>query len=137
MTVFASREFNHFLKRWSVSAAPSTPHCNQSNGHAEAAVNAMKTLIATTTMKADLNDENLQRRLLEGISPAQIILGRPLRSAVPAHRLQASGKKMVDEQETNCRQALARNEERYNRQFRPLPQQRIGIQVRLQNPSGR
>ena len=39
---FASRQFNQFLKRWGVSAAPSTPNYHQSNGHAEAAVKAMK-----------------------------------------------------------------------------------------------
>ncbi|KAI0225297.1 hypothetical protein LSAT2_023835 [Lamellibrachia satsuma] len=41
---------------------------------------------------------------------------------------------MADEQDASCRQTHARNEERYNRQSRPLPQLRIGTQVRLQNP---
>ena len=39
-----------------------------------------------------------------------------------------------DEQDASCRQAHARNEERYNRQPCPLPQLRIGTQVRWQNP---
>ena len=91
---FASRQFNQFLERCGVSAAPSTPHYHQSNGHAEAAVKAIKKLIATTTVKGGLDDENFQRGLLEyrnnhragGLSPAQILFGHPLRSVVPAHR---------------------------------------------------
>ena len=75
---FASRQFNQFLKRWGVSGAPSTPHYHQSNGHAEAAVKAMKKLIATTTVKGDLDDENFQRGLLEYLvcsySPLRYVL---------------------------------------------------------------
>ena len=95
-------------------------------------------------MKGDLDDENFQRGLLEyrntpragGLSPAQILFGHPLQSVVPAHRQSFASKwqKTADEQDASCRQAHARNEERYNRQSRPLPQLRIGTQVRLQNP---
>ena len=104
----------------------------------------MKKLIATTTVKGDLDDENFQRGLLEyrttpragGLSPAQILFGHPLRSVVPAHRQSFASKwqKTADEQDAICRQEHARNEERYNRQPSPLPQLRIGSQVRLQNP---
>ena len=104
----------------------------------------MKTFIATTTVKGDLDDENFQRGLLEyrntpragGISPAQILFGHPLRSVVPAHRQSFASKwqKTADEQDASCRQADAQNEERYNRQFRPLSHLHIGTQVRLQNP---
>ena len=48
---FASREFRQFLKRWGVNAELSAPHYPQSNGLAEAAVEAMKKLIATTTVR--------------------------------------------------------------------------------------
>ena len=75
---FASRQFNQFLKRWGVSGAPSSPHYHQSNGQAEAAVKAMKKLIATTTVKGDLDDENFQRGLLEYLecsySPLRYVL---------------------------------------------------------------
>ena len=62
---FASREFRQFLKRWGVNAVLSTPHCPQSNGLAEAAVKPMKKLIAATTVRGELDDENFQRGLLE------------------------------------------------------------------------
>lgn len=135
---FASREFNQFLKRWGVRPAPSTPHYHQSNGHAEAAVKTMKKLIATTTVNGDLDDENFQRGLLEyrntpragGLSPAQILFGHPLRSAVPAHRQSFASKwqNVADKQDAGCGQTHARGEERYNRQSRPLPQLRSGAQ---------
>ena len=51
---FASRDFRQFLKRWGVNAVVSTPHYPQSNGLAEAAVKAMKKLIATTTVSGEL-----------------------------------------------------------------------------------
>ena len=74
--------------------------------------------------------------LEERLSPAQILFGHPLRSVVPAHRQSFASRwqKTADEQDASCRQAHARNEERYNRQSRPLPQRCIGTQVRLQNP---
>ncbi len=96
---FASREFRLFLKRWEVNAVLSTPHYPQCNGLAEAAVKAMKKLM-TTTVRGELDEENFQRGLLEyrntpregGLSPAQILFGHPLRSAVPAHRAAFSDK---------------------------------------------
>ena len=59
-----------------------------------------------------------------------------MRSVVPVHRQSFASKwpKTADEQDASCRQAHAQNEERYNRRSRPLPQLRIGTQVRLQNP---
>ena len=63
---FASREFRQFLKRWELTQF-SQPHIihMQSNVLAEAGVKARKKLIATTTVRGELDDENFQRGLLE------------------------------------------------------------------------
>ena len=66
----------------------------QSNGHVEAYVKKVKHLIAKLRLSGDHDDHAFDRDLLElrntprpdGRSPAQVLYGRPLRSAVPAHR---------------------------------------------------
>ncbi|XP_042234488.1 uncharacterized protein LOC121874423 [Homarus americanus] len=67
----------------------------QSNGHAEAYAKQVKHLIMKTTKGGNLDDKDFDRGLLEvrntprpdGRSPAQIPLGRSLRTAMPAHWL--------------------------------------------------
>lgn len=72
----------------------STPHYPRSNGHAEVRVKEMKHLITKTAPTGDLyNNEDFTNGLLElrntpcpdGLSPAMILLGRPLHSLVPTH----------------------------------------------------
>ena len=83
---FSSRRFADFCSRWGVTHLSSSPHYPQSNGHAETAVKAMKTLILKTTSNGDLNVDSFQRGLLEwrntpranGESPAQALFHRPL-----------------------------------------------------------
>ena len=134
------RKFNQFLKL-GVRAASSTLHFH---GHAEAAVKTMKTLIATTSVKGDLDDENFQQGFLHyrntpragGLSPCtnSLLTSIAISSTCTPAIVCEQVAKTADEQDASCRQAHARNEERYNRQSRPPPQIRICIQVILQNP---
>ena len=88
---FDAGVFQETLKRWGVAWGNSTPHYPQSNSHAEAAVKAMKELVAKT---GDLSSEEFLAGLLEfrntphesGASPAQILFGHQLRFIIPAHR---------------------------------------------------
>ena len=122
----------------------STPHYPQCNGLAEAAVKAMKKLM-TTTVRGELDEENFQRGLLEyrntpregGLSPAQILFGHPLRSAVPADRAAFSDKwqKTANEYDARRSRVLAQYEERYNAQSRSLQPLHIGAEVRVQHPT--
>ncbi|XP_047501826.1 uncharacterized protein K02A2.6-like [Penaeus chinensis] len=76
---FSSRDFNDFLCRWGVRHDTPSPHYPQSNGHAEAAVKAVKHLIMKVAPSGILN-EVFDRGLLElrntpsqdGRSPAQV-----------------------------------------------------------------
>ena len=142
---FASREFRQFLKGCGVNAVLSTPPYPQSNGLAEAAVKVMKKLIATTTLRGELDDDNFQRGLLEyrntpregGLSPAQILFGHPLRSAVPAHRAAFSDKwrKTANEYDARRSRVHAQHEERYSTQSRSLQPLHIGAEVGVQHPT--
>ncbi len=88
---FASSTFQDFLKEWNIHPGPSTPYYPQSNGHAEAAVKAMKALVTKTECKGDLAHPDFLEGLLEwrntpkehGYSPAQLVYGHSLRSKVP------------------------------------------------------
>ena len=90
---FASAEFQNFAKEWEFNHVMSSPHYPQSNGHAEAAVKAMKNLLKKSSPSGQLDSDLYLRGLLEwrntpgtdGQSPAQILFGRQLRSHIPAH----------------------------------------------------
>ena len=89
---FASSKYRQFMKRWGVIPVLCTPHYPQSNGHAEAAVKAMKSLLAKTSGSGDIDSEEFCEGLMEwlntpkahGLSPAEVLYGSPLRSLVPA-----------------------------------------------------
>ena len=65
---FPSREFDQFAEKWGVEVCFSTPYFAQSNGRAEAAVNAMKALILKAAPSGDLNDEVFQQGILECVT---------------------------------------------------------------------
>ena len=140
---FASREFADFLRRWGVRQEMSSPHYPQSNGHAEAAVKAVKHLIMKVAPTGTLN-EDFDRGLLElrntprhdGRSPAQVLYGRPLRSLVPAHSASFASKWQV-KTEVCERRAAARSKDvklRYDSHAKPLPPLQLGDHVRIQDP---
>jgi len=88
---FKAKEFQDFLKDWGIQWAPSSVENPSSNGHAEAAVKAMKALVQKTG--GNIASEKFRRGLLEwrntpnatGKSPAQVMFGRPLRGFLPVH----------------------------------------------------
>ena len=94
-------------------------------------------------MRGELDDENFQRGLLEyrntpregGLSPAQILFGHPLLSAVPAHRAAFSDKwqKTANEYDARRSRAHAQHEQRDNEHSRSLQPLRIGADVRMQH----
>jgi len=142
-TQFDSKEFKTFLEKWGVRLGLSTPHYAQSNGHAEAAVKAMKTLIAKSTKNGNLDEESFQHGLLEwrntprsdGRSPAQFLFGHNLRSLVPTHR--SSFAPEWQSASNLCDQKAAADSSKittdYNEHARDLPPLTIGTTVRVQD----
>ena len=82
---FASAEFNRFASTWGFTHVTSSPHYPQSNGEAERAVETLKMILR----KCD--DEYLalltyrNTPLHNGYSPAQLSMGRKLKTRVPCH----------------------------------------------------
>ena len=123
----------------------STPHYAQSNGHAEAAVKAMKALVAKLCTSGDLELDKFRHALLEfrntpgsdGRSPAQVVFGHNLRSSVPAHRKSFAPEWQADGNLRDERAALEHEKVRthYNKRARKLLPLGIGTTVRVQNHS--
>ena len=107
---FTSSDFADFTKRWGVHHITSSPHYPQSNGHAEAAVKAVKHLILKTAPSGNIDCEAFDRGLLElrntpnhsGRSPAQVLYGHPLRTCVPAHPQSFMDKWQEKAQDCDC-----------------------------------
>ncbi|XP_043209539.1 uncharacterized protein LOC122374691 [Amphibalanus amphitrite] len=141
---FTARHTREFLKKWGVIHQISTPHFPQSNGHAEAAVKNVKRLIKKTTQHGDLDTDEFVHALLElrntpradGRSPAQVLFGHPLRSAVPAHHraFAAQWQEAADTCDARTRQQRSQTEERYNMTARAHPALRVGQKVIVQDP---
>ena len=142
---FDSKEYKDFLERWGVKQGLSTPHYAQSNGHAEAAVKAMKALVAKLCTSGDLEFDKFRHALLEfrntpgsdGRSPAQVVFGHNLRSSVPAHRKSFAPEWQADGNLRDERAALEHEKVRthYNKRARKLHPLGIGTTVRVQNHS--
>ncbi|XP_069985586.1 uncharacterized protein [Penaeus vannamei] len=143
---FTSHDFTDFLRRWGPVQHISSPHYQQSNGHAEAAVKAVKHFIMKVSPSGNIKDcEAFDRGLLEirntprpdGRSPTQILYGRQLRSCVPAH-----AKSFATEWQTKItecgRRAAAQALDavaRYNARAKTLPPVKIGSYERILNPA--
>ena len=141
---FAASEFVEFLTRWGVAAVQSTPHYPQSNGHAESAVKAMKTLVLKASSSGRLDEEELRIAVLEwrntprsnGLSPAQIVFGHPIRSPVPAHHSAYSSdwQKAMEEADRKADQQHRQAVDRYDQHARHLKPFKVGDAVRIQDP---
>ena len=141
---FAARHTRDFLRRWGVTHQVSTPHFPQSNGHAEAAVKAVKRLVQKVCTRGDIDTDEFAQGLLElrnspradGRSPAQVLYGRPLRSAVPAHHRAFADVWQRAAEECDEKAAVVKSQtaEYYGRSARPLRPLRISQQVLLQDP---
>ena len=141
---FTSNQFKEFLTRWGVSHKISSPYYAQSNGHAEASVKAMKNLIMKTTSNGNITTEEFQNGLLEwrntprsdGLSPAEIVFGHPMRTRIPIHRSKFINKWMTMDAEYDLKktQQLKKQDERYNSTAKSLKPISLGKTVRIQHP---
>ena len=140
---FTSSQFRDFCQRWDISHVRSTPHYPQSNGHAEAAVKAMKTLINKTTTAGNLDADAFQKGLLEwhntpnssGQSPAQALYGRPLTSYLFAHHrsFAPEWQQHADTTSANAAALSAASASHYDRSACSLRPLRLGDHVDVQD----
>ena len=128
-----------FLTKWGVQHLVSSPHYPQANGHAEAAVKAVKRLIKKTAANGRLDSDLFAEGLLElrnaprsdGRSAAQVVFGHPLRSAVPAHHraFDRRWQLLADKCDARAAEEKLKTAERYDSTAKPLPHLRMGQHV--------
>ena len=144
---FSSSEFTAFAKKWGFARVMSTPHYPQSNGHAEAAVKSMKKLLTKSTPSGHLDTDTFKMGLLEwrntprpdGLSPAEILYGHPLRACIPAHYSTFASKwqDILQRRNTARREEKEEARQRYDLNTRPLKPIPIGASVRIQDHSSK
>ena len=81
---YASQEFCDFAKQYNFQHTTSSPHFPQSNGHAERAVQTAKKLLSgSTDPRMALLSYRSTPLTWCGLSPAELLMGRPIRSNIP------------------------------------------------------
>ena len=138
---FTAEETRMFLQNWGVKHAVSTPHYPQSNGLAESAVKLVKNLLK----KCEGFNNAFQEGMLElrntpregGKSPAELLMGQPLRSRVPAHwsAFSKQNLKALDAYDEHRAKQLEKTTARYNASASDLPTLSVGTFVRIQDPA--
>ena len=140
---FASAEFEEFCKIWNIQHELSSPHHAISNGHAEAHVKSLKRLIQKTAASGDIDSDEFTLGLLElrnmpradGLSPAEILMGRTLRSTLPAHRKLYTPEWNAKIREWDLKHSLKAEmaKESYDSRSKELTPLDIGYRVRIQD----
>ena len=140
---FTARHTKEFLRRWGVTHRITSPHYPAANGHAEASVKAVKRLIQKSTVNGDLDSDAYAMGLLElrntpradGRSPAEVLYGHPLRTAVPVHHKYFANtwQERADECDQRAQLQAQKATDRYNVSAHPLSSLRIGQHVCVQH----
>ena len=141
---FTSAAFRDFCASWGINHVMSSPHHHQSNGAAEAAVKAVKAIIAKTTSGGRLDTDAFRDAVVEfrntpranELSPAQLVYGRPMRSKVVTHARVFDEKwRLLASQANNAAARLTAKAKDWNDQHtRLLPKLSVGDVVRVQHP---
>ena len=141
---FSSHAFKEFCKCWGIQHVFSSPHHHESNGAAEAAVKAMKALLAKTTTKGNIHMDEFRRGVLEfrntprahGFSPAQLLYGRTLRSTLPTHpsALQPQWQDLRKALDAASTELTAKAKRQHDLHAHPLSTLAPGTVVRVQHP---
>jgi hypothetical protein len=81
---FMSQEFSRFAVVYGFAHKTSTPYMSQANGEAERAVQTVKTIMATPDPSLALLNYRATPHSTTGISPSEALMGRKLKTRIPA-----------------------------------------------------
>ncbi|KAG1653254.1 hypothetical protein GQR58_025728 [Nymphon striatum] len=141
---FTSQQFQDFLHCYNIQHELSSAHYPQSNGHAESAVNAMKTLTKKCWKNGQLDQDAFNIALMEwrntprsvdGKAPSQWLFGRLQRTFAPACK--SVYRKMSEKETDNAMKKRQDNQEKteeaYNVRSRRLRLLKVGERVWIHN----
>ena len=140
---FSSREFKQFCGGWGITQVQSSPRYLQGNGAAEAAVKSVKNLIIKSTNRGNVSVDSFREAIIEyrntprehGLSPAQMIYGRPMRSHVVTHyrTFKPEWQKRIKEADKKATLLSEKAKAYYDQRAHPLRKLDIGRIVRVQH----
>ena len=147
-TVFVSAATQDFLARWGVEHRTSSPYYPRANKRAELAVkHAKRMAMENLGPKGSLDTDKFARALLAhrntpdprtGLSPAQIIFGRPLRDHLPAPLMRLKPRAewglTAEKREAALAKSVRRMDEHLRRGAKDLPPLPVGASVAIQDP---
>lgn len=116
---FNSAEFRDFLKRYEIRHVTSSPRYAQANGKAENAVKTVKNLMRKATVAhtdvylALLDWRNTPSENFGGLSPAQRLIGRRVRTLFPVHHQLLDSQRADAESQKQCLQKQKNKQMRY------------------------
>ena len=147
---FKSNQFQSFLKSWGIEHRVSSSYHPKSNLRSETAVKSAKRIVMDNT-KLDGSPEwdKIQRAIMQhrntpdteyGLSPSQLLFGRPIRDFLPIKPGQFSPSEVwVDcreKRELAMRKRVLRGAERWSEHTKDLPPLVPGSRVLIQNQYG-
>ena len=147
---FRSSQFQEFLRCWGVEHRVSSAYHPKSNLRAETAVKSAKRIVMENTkLDGSPMQDKIQRAIMQhrntpdtefGLSPSQLLFGRPIRDFLPIRPGQFSPHEVwVDcreKREVAFRTRLMRGVERWSEHSRDLPPLEPGTKVLIQNQYG-
>ena len=152
---YMSGEFQQMLKDLQIEHRVSSAYFPHSNCRAEIAVKSMKRLMNSNISQfGDIDNDNMLRALLQhrntpdrdtGLSPAQVILGRPLRDFIPMppgsyrpaqYKLSHTWKSNLQAREIALQTRSKKMGEIWSEHTRNLPPLKVGDHVYVQNQHG-
>ncbi|XP_014668899.1 PREDICTED: uncharacterized protein K02A2.6-like [Priapulus caudatus] len=132
---FSGRPFQEMCKKWSITHVTLSPHYPRSNGLAERMVRTVKSMlkkcimtgqdaqIAMLHLRATPVDSHMK-------SPAELLLGRPIRTSLPGHHLADN----ASDTEHLLQRQSRRKETHDKHTGTELPPLHVGQQVRALHP---
>ena len=131
-TTFMSQDFQSFAKESGFRHITSSPHFPQSNGEAERAVQTAKKILRQPDPSLALMTYRATPHSATGYSPAELIMGRKMRTTLPIASENLKPKwPDHDKVKVNDQQAKENNAYYHDRGSRPLPPLRVGDTVRM------
>merc|ERR1712025_343857 len=140
---FVSSQFQHFLKSWGIEHRTSSAYFPKSNLRSETAVKSAKRIVMDNSKLDGSPDwDRITRALMQhrntpdtefGLSPAQLVYGRPIRDFLPIRPGQFSPSEVwidcKEKRELAMREKGFKGAERWSEHARDLPPLAPGSKV--------